>query len=402
MSLRKRCPPSCLTRPKCDHPWFYNFRVNRRRYRASTETADKQRAKDIEAKERSRILEGRHGIRRQPDITFRAFAEIYLRDHARLHKWSADRDAEIIKVLNRVFGPLILHELTAHRIEQFKRERLAGKWRGHNTTGPSKPIKPGTVNRELDALKSILSKAVEWRKLIDSPARQVKRLKVDNRRVRILSQTEQTALLAQCPRKMRSMVTLALVTGARIGEILALRWEHCQDGYLTFVETKNGRVRRIPISPAIAVLEVQPKVHPWVFTNSRTEKAYTVNGARHTFDRAVVDAGITTGDVTLHTLRHTALSRMIADGWDDYTVMSISGHSSTRMLARYTHPTEERKIGALTLGRVGTNWSQTGFGKAEQEREAEELKDLLGKVGGRREDRTPGLRIANAALSQLS
>jgi integrase len=30
-------------------------------------------------------------------------------------------------------------------------------------------------------------------------------------------------------------------TGARIGELLALRWEHCQDGYVTFWETKNGR-----------------------------------------------------------------------------------------------------------------------------------------------------------------
>jgi len=33
----------------------------------------------------------------------------------------------------------------------------------------------------------------------------------------------------------------------------------------------------------------------------------------------------------LHTLRHTALSRMIAEGYDDYTVMEISGHSSTQV-----------------------------------------------------------------------
>jgi hypothetical protein len=38
--------------------------------------------------------------------------------------------------------------------------------------------------------------------------------------------------------------------------------------------------------------------------------------------------------------------------------MAISGHSSTRMLARYTHPTEQRKIGALdafspSVGRAG-------------------------------------------------
>jgi hypothetical protein len=41
------------------------------------------------------------------------------------------------------------------------------------------------------------------------------------------------------------------------------------------------------------------------------------------------------------------LSRMVESGLDDYTVMSISGHSSTRMLERYTHPTVERKFAAL-------------------------------------------------------
>jgi integrase len=49
----------------------------------------------------------------------------------------------------------------------------------------------------------------------------------------------------------------------------------------------------------------------------------------------------------LDTLRHTALSRMIAAGIDDHTVMAISGHSSTRMLERYTHPTIARKVDAL-------------------------------------------------------
>jgi integrase len=100
-------------------------------------------------------------------------------------------------------------------------------------------------------------------------------------------------------------------------------------------------------------------VYAWVFTNSRTEEPFTVNGTAHVFNRAVARARITPSeDVTLHTLRHTALSRMIAAGYDDYTVMAISGHSSTRMLARYTHPTEDRKLGALNLSDVVTNRSQ--------------------------------------------
>jgi hypothetical protein len=45
--------------------------VIRKGYRSTTETANKQDAKKIEAKERPRILDGRHGIRQQPDIMFR-------------------------------------------------------------------------------------------------------------------------------------------------------------------------------------------------------------------------------------------------------------------------------------------------------------------------------------------
>jgi integrase len=419
VALRKRCsrtesptlddgspnPLHCSASPRCDHHWHYDFRVNGRRYRNTTETDDKQKAKAIEARERSRILDGRHGIRRQPDITFKAFSATYLSDHAELHKRSVDRDREIIKVLNRSFGSLILHELTAHRIEQFKRERLAGKWRGHKQTSTPKPIRPATVNRELDTLKSILSKAVEWGKLLENPAKAVKRLKVDNRRTRILTDDEQRALLSACPRKLKAIAVLALVTGARVGELLALRWEACQDGALTFWETKNGRPRRVPISPTIAaVLAAQPRIHPWVFTNARgkTPKPYTVNGVAHVFGRAVTRAGITGDDVTLHTLRHTALSRMIADGYDDYTVMEISGHSSTRMLARYTHPTEERKIGALNLSCVGTNRSQRDEAVDDDASTASEIAELLKHFGGRQEARTPDLRVANAALSQLS
>ena len=101
--LRKRCsrttPPTlpdgtanplcCPASPRCGHPWHYDFRVHRRRYRASTETADKQVARDIEARERARVLDARHGIKRQPDLTFREFSATYLRDHADLNKKSA-------------------------------------------------------------------------------------------------------------------------------------------------------------------------------------------------------------------------------------------------------------------------------------------------------------------------
>jgi hypothetical protein len=63
------------------------------------------------------------------------------------------------------------------------------------------------------------------------------------------------------------------------------------------------------------------------------------------------------------------------------------------------HPTNSRKLDALetfTLGRT----------RAESENDADgdsdSVADSLGNSGGPQEDRTPDLRIANAALSQLS
>ena len=200
---------------------------------------------------------------------------------------------------------------------------------------------------------------MEWGKLVDSPARQVKRLHVENRRTRILFLDEQRRLLRACSPKLSGIVALALITGTRIGELLSLRWEQCDDHGITILHTKNGKPRTIPMSPTMkAILAEQPRNTAWVFTNPKTQKPFVA--LMPSFRRALSRAGIETGDVTLHTLRHTALSRMIDAGYDDYTVMELSGHSSTRMLARYTHPTADRKIAALESSTVGTTWAQHG------------------------------------------
>ena len=93
---------------------------------------------------------------------------------------------------------------------------------------------------------------------------------------------------------------------------------------------------------------------------------------------------------------------MIEAGFDDHTAMAISGHSSTRMLERYTHSREEWMLAALDLPWMVTNRSQDTDAAEGEPSTAPEIAKLLGKVGGRQEDRTPDLRIANAALSQLS
>jgi hypothetical protein len=77
------------------------------------------------------------------------------------------------------------------------------------------------------------------------------------------------------------------------------------------------------------------------------------------------------------------------------------------MLERYTHPTLDRKLAALQTfdliaTAVTTNWPQKLKAVDNDASTARELAELLGNFGGRQEARTPDLRVANAALSQLS
>jgi integrase len=219
-ALRKRC--GCQGW-RCDHLWFADFRVRGRRYRVPLKTSNKNRADQLATVERTSLLKARHGIFQQPDIRFSEFTKAYLRDHVAVNTrpQTAAREREIVKTLNRVFGSALLHEITSHRVEQFKRERLAGRWRAHRQVSAAKAVRPGTVNRELDTLRVIFAKAVEWRKLIEAPS--IVKLKAVPLRRRVLTDEEQARLIAACPTKLRCLVMLLLLTGARVGETLALK-----------------------------------------------------------------------------------------------------------------------------------------------------------------------------------
>jgi integrase len=156
------------------------------------------------------------------------------------------------------------------------------------------------------------------------------------------------------------------LTGARVGETLALRWEDVSaDGVLTFLYTKTGKIRCVGGTDEVrAVLEALPRVHAHVFASPRTGTAYGADGLRSMLRRAVVRAGIDGRGVSFHTLRHSFATRLVAANVDIKTVSTILGHSTSRMLLeRYAHESEARKQAALAAhpGAVG----HTGLGGAE-------------------------------------
>jgi integrase len=357
MSLHKRCSPRlpphlrdgqpnpfyCATSPKCGHHWHYSFNVHRRRYRGTTETADKAQAKNIEARERSRILEGKHGIRRESHISFRAFVQKYRTTHLAVEKRPStqEREGHILDILDRQFGALLLREVTTFGIEQFRAKQLAAG------------LKPATVNRHLFVLSNMLRKAVDWHDLGEFPGGRIKPLKVLREgRDRILTANEQAALLRAYEigrlARVRPIIAILLITGARLGEVLTLRWADVDERTIRFFKTKNGRERRLPMTDDLrAVFAALQRRGDYVFPSFRrpgNPYRRIVTG----FRAALRAAGIVDRRVCLHSLRHTALSRMVSAGVDLRTVMDVSGHARLEELQRYTHTNEHAKATALS------------------------------------------------------
>lgn len=87
----------------------------------------------------------------------------------------------------------------------------------------------GTIQYHHSVLKNVFTRAVEWKIIKSNPAADVKRPKVTHKEIIPYDETEIQELLFALqnePYHWRVMITLALTTRLRRGELLGLEWEH--------------------------------------------------------------------------------------------------------------------------------------------------------------------------------
>lgn len=225
---------------------------------------------------------------------------------------------------------------------------------------------PQTVRLILRLIGSVYTKAKEWGLYKGiSPVQAVKMPKVQNERTRYLSPEEVHLLLKELKINTKTkkktdlkdpvlhdMVLVSLLTGARAGEVFGLRGRdvNLSTGLITFIDTKNGTSRHVPMPDALQdVLRTRMPANSsdYVF---QSKKGGRIKAVSHRFDRAVDQLGFNKGvtdardRVTFHSLRHTFCSWAVLSGTPLRTVMDLTGHRSLSMLQRYSHLSgEDRK-----------------------------------------------------------
>jgi integrase len=280
---------------------------------------------------------------------------------SRANKRSYREDEQRSVTLKDFFGGKHLRDIRPMMIEKFKRERLATPTK-HDKENRPRPRTPASVNRDLACLSKILSMAFD-NELIDSnPMRRVRLLKESPSRERFITAEEEKKLFGQLTGRrdhIRSVVTIALNTGMRRGEILGLQWEHVNFLALTIfiAKSKTGRTRTIPMNDIVfkelMMLKQDAGPKEFVFSNSRT--GVNIDSIKTGWRNACEDAGLV--NLRFHDTRHTFATRLRANGVHEWDIRDLLGHTSVRMTSVYTHQTP------LNLCHAVTTLTNTKLGK---------------------------------------
>src|SRR5437667_10789190 len=184
----------------------------------------------------------------------------------------------------------------------------------------------------------------------------IKFLRENNARTRYLSLEESQRLIASCMAPhIRAMVSVALHSGMRLGEILNLHWYDLDfaSGFILVRDSKNGESRHVPMDTILfALFRAYPRRvgADLVFSSSSGGRIVDV---RTGFQNACKRAELT--DLHFHDLRHTFASQFVLAGGDLYILKEILGHKSITMTQRYAHLSPSYKIKAID--RMNTLWA---------------------------------------------
>ena len=279
-------------------------------------------------------------------VTVREAFERYRETVSVLKKGYTQEKSRIDVICRTFLGEMAVFKVRSTHIARYRDHRL-----GLISAHTRRRLSPSTVRAEIMLLHHFFEICrVEWGYCKDNPCRSARKPEPAAARDRRLSKTESKKILEYAARyrnpNLFAIITVALETAMRQGEIIGLRWEDVNITRRTahLSETKNGAKRDVPLSIVArdAILRMRELTGGFagrIFTYS----SQNIKQAWKTMVRRLEIV-----DLHFHDLRHEAISRLFEkDRLDVMEVAAISGHKSLTMLKRYTHLRAENLVKKL-------------------------------------------------------
>jgi len=330
--------------------WTIGYTVGGRRVREAI-GSNRQLAEAVLKKRIVEAIEDRHFDKRNVGrVPFSEFAETYIERCISLLK-SAKTERDRVQFWVRELGNRPIGQITRAELQDWQARKR-------------QTCKPATVNRIMCRLRHMFNRAVDWDLLDQSPMKGIRFLPENNARLRYLSREECDRLVVSClAPHLRAIVTVALHTGMRSGEIRNLQWNDLDfdSGFIIIRDSKNGEPRHVPMDSTVVDLFRNYARTPgsdFVFTNAAGGR---LGWLQHGFRKALARAGL--HDLHFHDLRHTFASQWMMAGGELYAIKDILGHKTIAMTQRYAHlsPAYKRAM----VDRMEQIWAKPANGPAE-------------------------------------
>jgi integrase len=217
----------------------------------------------------------------------------------------------------------IADQLTPQMFTKYRSERIEGG------------LSLNSFNREHSYLRAVFNELIRlnlWKKA--NPVSAIRQFKISDKELGYLDSDEIRKLLSELQAAEKNsdvylIAKICLSTGARWSEAENLRPSNVKKGVIEFINTKNKKMRAIPISK-----ELQEEIQ----AHDVNENRRYFGSSMGAFKSGVERAGITLPDGQLtHVLRHTFASSFMQGGGNILTLQKILGHQSLQMTMRYAH-----------------------------------------------------------------
>jgi integrase len=325
--------------------WWVRYYRDGRRYEESSHSTRKDDAKTLLKLREGDIARGVPVTPKIGRLRFEEAATDVVNDYRVNGRRSLDDLERRIKLhLQPFFGGRRMSAVTTSDVRAYIAKRQADvRVVGKGDVRRETPTSAGEINRELTALKRMFSLAVQAGKLIAKP--HIPMLKENNVRTGFFDREQFEAVRRRLPEDVQPVVTLAHITGWRLGEILPLQWRQVDfaagEVRLDPGTTKNDEGRVFPMTTDLQKLlndqrartdEVQRRrgaVCPWVFhRDGRPIKSIIV-----AWRSACRSAGCP-GRI-VHDLRRSAVRNMVRAGIAERVAMQMTGHKTRSVFERY-------------------------------------------------------------------
>jgi len=241
----------------------------------------------------------------------------------------------------RMFDHTILPAFGSRRLDDIRKSDVA-------TFHSALAATPRKANFALAILSSCLSWALEHgyaAPTLPNPCRAIVKFR-ENARERYLNMEEMVRLLdtldevdrdATASRSVTTAIRLLLLTGARHGEILSLKWAYVdfERAMLWLPDSKTGRKPIHLNEQALDILRDHRRLpgNPYVITGRR--HGSPLLALQKPWDMIRTRANL--AGVRIHDLRHSFASVAINAGASLHMVGKLLGHAQPQTTARYAH-----------------------------------------------------------------